>query len=72
MPSHLPDFEYLTPTTIEDACSLLEQHGSKAKLLAGGTDLLVDMKERKKVPQYLIGLKNSPILTLLTTLQSRD
>ena len=54
----LPKFEYLAPKTLSEACSLLAQHKGKARLLAGGTDLLVNMKGREFTPQYIIGLKN--------------
>lgn len=53
----LPKFEYLAPKTVEEACSMLFQYGKKARILAGGTDLLVKMKDREFTPQYLIGLK---------------
>jgi carbon-monoxide dehydrogenase medium subunit len=53
----LPKFEYLSPQTIQEACSLLSQHGDKARLLAGGTDLLNVMKERVIKPEYIIGLR---------------
>jgi carbon-monoxide dehydrogenase medium subunit len=53
----LPRFEYLAPQTVAEACSLLSQYGKAAKVMAGGTDLLVRMKEKELVPQYLIGLK---------------
>jgi carbon-monoxide dehydrogenase medium subunit len=36
--------------------ALLSRYGDKAKLIAGGTDLLVDMKNEKINPQYLISL----------------
>jgi aerobic carbon-monoxide dehydrogenase medium subunit len=52
----LPKFEYLAPKTVQEACSLLSQHGDKAKVKAGGTDVLNVMKERKITPQYLIGI----------------
>ncbi len=52
----LPKFEYLAPKTVAEACSLLSQYKEKAKVIAGGTDLLVQMKERTITPQYLIGL----------------
>jgi len=55
-------FEYLQPKTVKEACSLLSKYEGKAKLLAGGTDLLVSMKNRKEVPQYVIGLKAIPNL----------
>jgi len=53
----LPKFEYLSPTTVQEACSLLVQHGDKAKLLAGGTDVLNQMKERVIKPEYVIGMR---------------
>jgi carbon-monoxide dehydrogenase medium subunit len=53
----LPRFEYLSPQTVAEACSLLSKYGKSAKVIAGGTDLLVKMKERELAPQYLVGLK---------------
>ena len=37
---------------------MLFQHGKEAKVIAGGTDLLPQMKKRELAPRYLIGLKN--------------
>ncbi len=53
----LPQFEYLTPRTLDEACSLLAEHPKEALALAGGTDLLVKMKQRRVVPQYLVNLR---------------
>jgi carbon-monoxide dehydrogenase medium subunit len=53
----LPKFEYLAPRSIDEACDLLAVHGNEAGLLAGGTDLLLQMRWREKSPAYLIGLK---------------
>lgn len=58
----LPKFEYFAPTTIKDACSLLSKYEGEACVLAGGTDLLVKMKNRKMLPSYLISIKNIPDL----------
>ncbi len=52
----LPQFEYLAPSTVEEACSFLMAH-ENAALLAGGTDLFVKMKNRKVMPQYVVDLK---------------
>jgi CO/xanthine dehydrogenase FAD-binding subunit len=52
----LPKFDYNAPTTIEEACSLLGLYGSKAKCLAGGTDLLVNLKKKLLAPEQLISL----------------
>jgi CO/xanthine dehydrogenase FAD-binding subunit len=42
----LPQFDVLEPHTIEQACELLAEHQPSVRLLAGGTDLLVNMKKR--------------------------
>lgn len=54
----LPRFEYLAPKTLPEACALLSQHREQAKVIAGGTDLLVKMKGREFTPQYIVGLKS--------------
>ena len=50
-------FEYVVPTTIEEALEALTQYGDDAKLLAGGTGLINLMKQRLVQPAYLIGLQ---------------
>jgi 4-hydroxybenzoyl-CoA reductase subunit beta len=54
MSMHLPVFEYLTPTTIEDAASLLADPA--AVLVGGGTDLFPKMKRRQMTPPTLVSL----------------
>ena len=56
----LPKFEYYAPKTIDEACSLLSQYRDKAKVIAGGTDLLVQMKRKEGPPEYLINLRSIP------------
>jgi len=51
-------FTYLVPKTLDEAISLLESHGEHAKYVAGGTDVLVKIKEGKLAPNYLISLKH--------------
>ena len=53
----LPKFEYLPARTIAEVCALLADHGECAELLAGGTDLLLQMRRREISPAYVIGLK---------------
>lgn len=48
----LPNFELHQPSTIEEACALLEKHSGGIALLAGGTDLLVNIR-RKIIPEHL-------------------
>jgi CO/xanthine dehydrogenase FAD-binding subunit len=56
----LPPFEYLAPKDLSEVCSALKDHGERARILAGGTDLLLAMKQRTCTPQLLIGLKQVP------------
>jgi CO/xanthine dehydrogenase FAD-binding subunit len=53
----LPHFEYVAPRTLDEACSLLAMAPGEASPLAGGTDLLVKMKQRRSIPRYVINLK---------------
>ncbi|NIO70422.1 MAG: 4-hydroxybenzoyl-CoA reductase subunit beta, partial [Anaerolineae bacterium] len=53
----LPKFEHLQPESLEEALDLLSEHGEEAKVIAGGTDLLVSMKQRLLAPRYLLNLK---------------
>lgn len=53
----LPRFEHLQPESLEEALDLLSEHGGEAKVIAGGTDLLVSMKQRLLTPKYLLNLK---------------
>jgi CO/xanthine dehydrogenase FAD-binding subunit len=52
----LPKFDYHAPTTLKEACSLLSHYGAKAKCLAGGTDLLVNLKKKLLAPEQIISL----------------
>lgn len=56
-------FEYFAPTNISEALKLLDIYKEKAKLLAGGTDLLVQMKNNEMNPSCLIDLKKISELT---------
>src|SRR3990172_1089529 len=62
----LPKFEYLEPHSIQQACALLTDHAGEARLLAGGTDLLVALKLRSITPRYLVNLKTIPGLDALS------
>ena len=49
-------FQYFAPQSIEEAVTLLKEHGDGVKLLAGGTDLLVHMKEGGLHPSAVVSL----------------
>jgi carbon-monoxide dehydrogenase medium subunit len=51
-------FEYFAPHTVEEALSILDRYGQDAKVLAGGTDLLVKMKQRLTEPRCVINIKS--------------
>jgi CO/xanthine dehydrogenase FAD-binding subunit len=51
-------FTYLVPKTLDEAVSLHLSYGDRAKYVAGGTDVLVKIKEGKMAPDYLISLKH--------------
>lgn len=53
----MKEFEYLAPNTLAEAISLAEQYGADSHFLAGGTDLIVQMKRGLKYPSCLINLK---------------
>ena len=54
---YLPDFDYYLPQTLKEACLTLARLGGEAKVLAGGTDLLPQMKNEVIAPGALVSLK---------------
>ena len=53
-------FEFLEPTTVEDVVELAD--GQKARVLAGGVDLVLRMRLRKLVPEKVISIRKVPDL----------
>jgi carbon-monoxide dehydrogenase medium subunit len=53
-------FDYVAASSVEEAISLLQQHGEDAKLLAGGHSLLPMMKLRLATPSVLIDIGRLP------------
>ncbi len=49
--------KYFTPKTLEEAYSLLSDYKEKAKVIAGGTDLLAQIKHGEVLPGYIINIK---------------
>jgi carbon-monoxide dehydrogenase medium subunit len=62
----LPKFEYVAPKSINEVLSLLEQYKGEARLFAGGTITLHQMKERSVVRPYVIGLKGVAALDTIS------
>lgn len=49
-------FDYYRATSVDQAIALLNEHGDGGMLLAGGTDLLVQIKEAGLAPSYVVSL----------------
>jgi len=58
----LKDFQYTAPNTVEDATRLLSEHGSRAKILAGGTDIIVQLREGMCEADVVVDIKKIPEL----------
>src|SRR4030042_4882472 len=56
----LPQFAYLAPRSVEEACSLLKDYDGKIGVLAGGTGLLPLMKQILAAFPYILDLKRIP------------
>lgn len=52
----LSRFAYRSPASLDEAISLLGEHGDRARVLAGGTDLLVWMKKQAVVPDVIVDI----------------
>jgi carbon-monoxide dehydrogenase medium subunit len=53
-------FDYFKPKTLEEALTLFAKYGEKAKLIAGGTDVIVMIKQKTMAPDVLISLQGIP------------
>ena len=62
----LPQFKFLAPATLDEACALLKEHQGKIKVKAGGTDMIVRLSHRAVKPDYLMSLKKIPGLDQIT------
>ena len=61
----LPWFEHRAPRSVAEAAGILAGEGPRAMLVAGGTDLLPNMKRRHQAPQVLVSLSRVPELRKL-------
>ncbi|HUG20554.1 MAG TPA: xanthine dehydrogenase family protein subunit M [Planctomycetaceae bacterium] len=58
----MKDFEYAAPTTLEDAVALLSRQEDQPRLLAGGTDIIVQLREGLKEAGVVLDIKKIPEL----------
>ncbi len=54
----MKDFEYCAPSTLREAVALKAEKGNAARVLAGGTDLIVQMRGKRFAPDRVIDIKN--------------
>jgi len=67
----LPSFKHIDAMEVKEAVSYLREYGEKARVVAGGTDLLSLMKDRivgpeLKIPELLINIKTIPEINRIT------
>lgn len=63
---HLPSFEYLAPKNPSELGAMLAEYGDDARILSGGTDLLVQMKDYAHTPKYVIDISRLGSLSSIT------
>ena len=59
-------FEYLKPDSIKEAILILSQYGDRARILNGGTDLIVGIRDKILQPEYVVDIKTIPHLNKIT------
>jgi len=59
-------FEYLEPESIDEALAMLSRHRGKSKIIAGGTDLMLQMRYKTVDPEYVIDITRIPNLDYIT------
>jgi carbon-monoxide dehydrogenase medium subunit len=60
------NFDYLQPKTLKSALALLEKHGDEARAIAGGTSLLIMMRQRLLMPKVVVSLADIPKFDRIT------
>jgi len=65
------EFEYAAPRTVKEAVALLTKAGADARCLAGGTDLIAQMKEGRRSPTLVVDVKRIPDLMRLEYAERR-
>jgi carbon-monoxide dehydrogenase medium subunit len=56
----MKDIDYTAPETLSDAVKLLNEKGDRARVLAGGTDIIVQLREHRRDLDVLVDVKNIP------------
>ena len=59
-------FNYIVPHSIHEVTTLLSQDAAQVRILAGGTDLLTQMRENRRIVDLMVDVKQIPELNELT------
>jgi carbon-monoxide dehydrogenase medium subunit len=59
-------FDYLEPETIKETLAMLCQYNGKSKIIAGGTDLILHIRNKAIKPEYVIDITRIPGLDYIT------
>ena len=62
-------FEYVAAESLGEAISLLDKHGNQARILSGGTDLIVQVRENRRQVDLLVDIKKFPNSTRFLTME---
>jgi len=57
--------DYQAPATLDQAVAILSEHGASARILAGGTDLIIQHRERRRQVGVMVDVKAIPELTAM-------
>jgi len=59
-------FDYLEPETIEETLVMLSKYDKRSKIVAGGTDLILQIRQKAVKPEYVIDITRIPGLDYIT------
>jgi carbon-monoxide dehydrogenase medium subunit len=62
----LEAFDFVSPKSIDEAVSILNEHGDRARMIAGGTDILVMMRAGRRLADVVVDVKDIPELDQMT------
>ena len=62
----MESFDFVSPISIEEAVKTLASHGDKARIMAGGTDMLVQMRAGRRTAPLVVDIKGIPELNVLS------
>ncbi len=60
------DFEFHSPSSLDEVFEMLDNYGEDARVMAGGTALVIQMKQRLVQPEHVISLRRVPGLDAIT------